>query len=169
MGEIEGYGPRIGHGCRGGFRVHADGLGCDNWLIISNDFFSRNLSWRKPASKPDVVVVALFGRLALPGQTLPEYLNNMLAWMVPLLKLFTKPQIFFRHVAKTLHFVCSNFDLATCKGMARHLQLLVVEIRQRNAQLVPYLDPLNLAPSPRGRSILHHGEIHIRLLGRGNE
>jgi hypothetical protein len=89
--------------------------------------------------------------------------------MVPLLKLFTKPQIFFRNVAKTLHYVCSNFEPAPCKGTARRLQLVVVEIRQRNAQLVPYLDPLNRPRSPRGRSILHHGEIHIRLLGRGNE
>jgi hypothetical protein len=32
---------------------------------------------------------------------------------------------------------------------------------------VPYLGPLNRARPPRGRSILHHGEIHIKLLGRG--
>jgi hypothetical protein len=53
--------------------------------------------------------------------------------------------------------------------MARDLQLVVVEIRQRNAQLVPYLGLLNWARSPRGLSLLHHDAIHIRLLGRGNE
>ena len=52
--------------------------------------------------------------------------------------------------------------------MARHLQLIAVEIRQ-NAQLVPYLGPLNWALSLRGLSILHHDAIHIKLLGRVNE
>jgi hypothetical protein len=46
---------------------------------------------------------------------------------------------------------------------------LSLKFDNETLNLCPYLGPLNRARSPHGLSILHHGAIHIRLLGRGNE
>jgi hypothetical protein len=65
----------------------------------------RTISGKGLPFVPDVV--ALIARHSIARKSLPEFLNNMLAWMVPLLKLFTKLQIFFATSRKRNNGPCA--------------------------------------------------------------